>query len=71
MLTLRLKKNHLTYFDTSDYTRSAKFDTRFDTPQVLVHMRRVSKYVSKYLIQMQYVSKYIPSFDTYGELDLF
>ena len=26
---------------------------------------RVSKYVSKYLIQMQYVSKYVPFFDTY------
>ena len=60
-----IEKIYFTYFDTSHCTRSAKFDTRFDTPQVLVHMRRVSKYVSKYLIQMQYVSKYVPFFDTY------
>ena len=38
-----IEKKHFTYFDTSRCTRAAKFDTRFDTPQVLVHMRSCIK----------------------------
>ena len=59
------KKKHFIYFDTSHCTRSIKFDTYFDTPQVLIYIRRVSKYVSKYLIHIAYVSKYVRFFDTY------